>query len=137
MIEVAVTGYKRNEIKIGMNIKTVSQQSLHLQLHFSFSTTLNVYTNPQPDPPSISSCTWGWLLCNTILILLCYDMHTSSYRCRDCCDTVLMFIPILISFLLQPVTATSIIFSYFLFFVASDVSVSSLHHNTFFKKFFV
>ena len=24
MIEVAVTGYKRNEIKIGMNIKTVS-----------------------------------------------------------------------------------------------------------------
>ena len=34
-------------------------------------------------------------------------------------------------------TATSIIFSYFLFFVASDVSVSSLHHNTFFKKFFV
>ena len=33
-------------------------------------------------------------------ILLCYDMHTSSYRCRDCCDTVLMFIPILISFLL-------------------------------------
>ena len=30
MIEVAVTGYKRNEIKIGMNIKMVSQQSLHL-----------------------------------------------------------------------------------------------------------
>ena len=25
-----ITGYKRNEIKIGMNIKTVSQQSLHL-----------------------------------------------------------------------------------------------------------
>ena len=38
---------------------------------------------------------------------------------------------------LQTMTATSIIFSYFLFFVASDVSVSSLHHNTFFKKFFV
>ena len=46
-----------------------------------------------------------------------------------------MFIPILISFLLQPVTATSIIFSYFRFFVASDVSVSSLHHNTFLKSF--
>ena len=32
-------------------------------------------------------------------------------------------------------TATSIIFSYFLFFVAGDVSVSSLHHNTCLKSF--
>ena len=36
MIEVAVTGYKRDEIKIEMNIKTVSQQSLHLPLGFEW-----------------------------------------------------------------------------------------------------
>ena len=89
MIEVAVTGYKRNEIR--MNIKTVSQQSVAAFFVLYYSECIH----KSLARPTLHIFLYVGLAagCSTVKynILLCYDMHTSSYRCRDCCDTVLMF----------------------------------------------